>query len=194
MGKKQKLIQESFSSLSIEMIKSPARWVLNQTERRILDCFEVELSKQGRKYVPLVITYETLIAFGIDRGSIAPAMRVLEDLGFILNEHGRADNGGEHKPNKILLTYAYTDKNHLPTHNWREVKSKEDAERIRKGARVRKDPRAVARGKKYNPTRRRLNIKTDNHNRNIRQAVVGDKFSALILDEDDEIRLRGAVQ
>jgi len=203
MGKKDPLIQEAFFSLSIEMIKSPAYFELGLTERRILDCFMVEFSNQRRQYVPLVITYETLIAFGIDRGAIAPALRVLKELGFIKIEHGRGDNGGDHTPNKVLLTFAYTDRKHLPTHDWRKI-TKEDARRIRGEARARKDARYVAHGRKYNPPRRRHDPKKIEHAllkiagldelSKPLPPIVGDKFSALIIDEDDEIRLRGGVQ
>jgi hypothetical protein len=177
MGKKQKspLIQEAFISLSVAMLKSPARWVLNQTERRILDCLEVEFYKQGRKYVPLVITYEHFVAFGIDRGSIAPALRALEDLGLIKVDHGQGGRGADNAENKILLTYVYTDKDHLPTHDWSQI-AEEDAERIRKAARERKNPWFVARGRKYNPQgirRRRLNTRTDKHVDNIK-SIYGD--------------------
>jgi hypothetical protein len=182
MGKREPLIQEAFFSLSIEMLKSPAYFELGLTERRILDCFMVEFSNQRRQYVPLVVTYETLIAFGIDRGSIAPAYRVLKDLGFIKIEHGRGDNGGDHTPNKVLLTFAYTDRKHLPSHDWRRI-IKEDVPRIRSAARARKDPRCVARGRKYNPKRRRPNFKVIESN--IKTVYGGDWFSSRIIGPDE---------
>jgi hypothetical protein len=179
VGKKDQLIQESFISLSVAMLKSPARWVLNQTERRILDCLEVEFHNQRRKYVPLVITYEMFVKFGIDRGSIAPALRALEGLGFIKVEHGHGGTGGDGEENKIWMTYLYTDKKHPPTHDWNQI-AKEDADRIRSEWRARKDAKAVARGQKYNPKRRRPNFKVIEGNI---KSTYGDWFSSRIIDE-----------
>jgi len=209
MGKKQgKLVQEKFSLLSIRMLASRARWVLGVTERRILDFLEVELQKHDRKNNgDLVLTYEQLVDLGMDRASIAPALRVLERLGFIRIQHGRGGNADHHEPNKIFLTYVYTTRANLPTHDWKKFETKEDAEQAAKEARAAKNARFVAMGQKYNPKRRRLNPKTDQF-KNVIPMIVpnmekgtggelgGDWFSRRIIPEpividepDDEPRV-----
>ena len=177
MGKKQgKLVQEKFSLLSIRMLASRARWVLGVTERRILDFLEVELQKHDRKNNgDLVLTYEQLVDLGMDRASIAPALRVLERLGFIRIQHGRGGNADHHEPNKMYLTYAYTTRANLPTHDWKRFETREEAELAAKEARAAKNPRFVANGQKYNPPRRRPNFKLINGN--LRQALSGDWLS-----------------
>src|SRR5262245_33675010 len=190
MGKKQgKLVQEKFSLLSIRMLESHARWELGVTERRILDFLEVELQKHDRKNNgDLILTYDQLVARGMDRASIAPALRVLERLGFIRIQHGRGGNADHHEPNKIHLTYAYTTRANLPTHDWKRFETKEEAEQAAKEARAAKNARFVAMGQKYNPKQRRANFKVINDN--LREAItarsiVGDWFSSRIVEEPD---------
>jgi hypothetical protein len=152
MVKKRNAISGQFSALLIEMLESPARQVLTLTARKILDFLEIELAHHGgNDNGNLIFTYEQLVAFGIDRHSIAPALRELGALGFIrITVHGRGGNAEHRQPNLFLLTYAYgrDSKTAPPTHDWRKVKNIEDAKEIQRVARAAKDPAAVARGKR----------------------------------------------
>ena len=78
----------------IEMIESPAYRVLSLSAHRVLDRIEIELGHHaGRDNGKLPVTYNDFVDYGMDRHSIAPAVREVEVLGFVkITEHGRAGN------------------------------------------------------------------------------------------------------
>src|SRR5262245_32356956 len=107
--KRRNPISGQFSALLIEMLESPARQVLSLAARRILDRIEIELAHHGgNDNGMLPITYEDLIAYGVDRDCIPPALREIEALGFAeVTEHGRGGNAEQRRPNLLRLTYAH---------------------------------------------------------------------------------------
>jgi hypothetical protein len=93
-----------------EMLESAAYRVLSRAAHQVLSRIELELryhaaTNNGR----LLVTYEQFESYGLDRGSIAPALRELEALGFIeITQHGRGGNAEYRSPNLFRLTYEPT--------------------------------------------------------------------------------------
>jgi hypothetical protein len=98
------------------------------------------------------VTFENFIDYGIDRASIAPALREGEALGFFrITARGRGGNREYRKPNKFYLTFAVGrgSRAEPPTDEWRKIKTVKEAKAIARAARAAKDQRAVAHGKKH---------------------------------------------
>jgi hypothetical protein len=91
---------------TIEMMASPAFRVLSHSAHRILDRLEIELAHHGgNDDGRLPVTFDHFAEYGIDRHSIAPAMREVEVLKFIeVTERGRAGNAEYRRPNLFRLT------------------------------------------------------------------------------------------
>ena len=90
------------------------------------------------------------VEYGMHRTSVAPAIREAEALGFIrLTERGRGGNAEYGRPNLFFLTFAQSRDSgkHPPTHDWRRLKTLDEAEEAAQSARNNKDPRAVEHGK-----------------------------------------------
>jgi hypothetical protein len=87
---------------TIEMMASPAFRVLSHSAHRILDRLEIELAHHGgNDDGRLPVTFDHFAEYGIDRHSIAPAMREVEALKFIeATERGRAGNAEYRRPNR----------------------------------------------------------------------------------------------
>jgi hypothetical protein len=122
-----------------EMLESPAFMALSPAAVRILFRLEIELLHQGgNDNGKLIVTFDQFEKYRIRRKAIAPALRELEALGFIeIVERGCAGNAGYGKPNVFRLTYrpavgAPED----GSHEWRRIKTMEDALRIQKSARA----------------------------------------------------------
>jgi hypothetical protein len=104
---------------------------------------------------------------GLHRSAVAPAIREAEALGFIkVTERGRGGNADYRRPNMFYLTFANgrDAKSQPPTHEWRRIKTMEEAERIADDARLAKDQNAVAKGrsawrKRHSPQRRSYNAR-----------------------------------
>jgi len=199
MGKrlKRNAIAGQFSARLIEMLESPAWRILGLSDLRVLSRAEIELGHHaGHDNGKLPITHEQWIDYGVRKDSLPGSLRVVEALGFLkCTKRGRGGNAEHREPSWYALTYVAVVSGDEPNHEWRKVKTDEQAQEIVKTARGAKDPKAVAFGKRSAP--RRPNFKVINGN--LREAItaptiVGDKFSALIVDEDEEIRLRGVVQ
>ena len=88
------------------MMASPAFRVLSHSAHRILDRLEIELAHHGgNDDGRLPVTFDHFAEYGIDRHSIAPAMREVEVLKFIeVTERGRAGNAEYRRPNLFRLT------------------------------------------------------------------------------------------
>src|SRR3954447_8490439 len=99
-------ISGQWSWRTIEMMESPAFRVLSHSARRILDRLEIELAHHGgNDNGSLPCTFDHFTEYGIDRHSIAPALRELEALKFIaITERGRAGNAEYRRPHHFLLT------------------------------------------------------------------------------------------
>lgn len=158
------------------MLESYAYRVLSLSARRLLDRIELEnMYHGGAENGQLPVTYEDFENYGIDRGSIAPAMREAVALGFLeIREPGCAGNREHRSPNKFRLTY-------LPAHGvttswgkgrWELFANLEDAKAEAKRAREEQSDRAYrpgrAGGKKQNFSRGKPTIsvgKTRTENR-----------------------------
>jgi hypothetical protein len=126
-----------FAPRLIEMLESPAFRVLSLSARRVLDRLEIELGHHGgTDNGRLPVTFENFQDYGMDRHAIAPAIRECEALGFIqVTERGYAGNADFRRPNLFRLTYSHTLKEN-PTHEWRAIKTPEEAELLARKARA----------------------------------------------------------
>jgi hypothetical protein len=134
-----------FAPRLIEMLESPAFQALSLSGHRILARLEIELANHGGKdNGRLPVTFDDFQKYGIDRHAIAPALREVEALGFAkITERGRAGNAEWRTPNRFRLTYMFV-KDSTPTHEWRQIKTIEDATMIAKAARKKGAPRNCA--------------------------------------------------
>jgi hypothetical protein len=131
------------------MLEAPTFMVLSGAAQRVLFRLEIELLHHGgNDNGKLIVTFDQFERYGVRRKSIASALRELEALGFIeIVERGCAGNAGYGKPNVFRLTYrpavgAPED----GSHEWRRVKTMEDALRIQKAARTTPPQNSVRRG------------------------------------------------
>ena len=130
-------ISGQWSWRTIEMMESPAFRVLSHSAHRILDRLEIELAHHGgNDNGRLPVTFDHFAEYGIDRHSIAPAMREVEALKFIeVTERGRAGNAEYRRPNLFRLTYKPVGRA-LATDEWRSIKTEAEAKMLSKVARA----------------------------------------------------------
>jgi hypothetical protein len=126
-------ISGHFSGNLIEMLESPAFRVLSLTARRILSRIEIEHARHGgQENGRLPVTFDQFHEYGVHRHSIAPGLREVEALGFVVvTERGRAGNAEHRSPNLFRLTYRSC--KGLPgdgTHEWRRIATVEEAEEL----------------------------------------------------------------
>ena len=135
-GKKATQIGGQFTPRLIEMLESAPYRVLSLSAHRVLSRLEIELGNHGGKENGrLPCTYEHFQEYGIDRDSIAPAIRELVALGFVeITEHGTAGNREFRRPNRFRLTFRHTERAG-PTEDWRAIKTNEEALAIAREAR-----------------------------------------------------------
>jgi hypothetical protein len=161
--KRRNRINGQWQARLIEMLESPAYRALSLSAHRLMSRIEVELGHHGgNDNGRLPVTFEDFIEYGIHRDAIAPAMRELEALGFIrVTERGRGGNAEHRQSNKFFLTYAHgrDSRANPPTHDWRKIKTMEEAMEIAEVARDNKNPRVVQfaqrRAKKIKPRSRK---------------------------------------
>ncbi len=132
-------IDGQFAPRLIEMLESPAYRALSLSARRVIDRIEIELGHHGgTDNGRLPVTYDDFQRYGIDRQSIAPAIREAVALGFIeITQKGRAGNSEWRLPNLFRLTHRPADG--LPgfgTNEWRKIDTVEQALLIAKTARA----------------------------------------------------------
>jgi hypothetical protein len=135
--KRRNRISVQFAWRPIEMLESPAYFVLSLSGRRFLDRLEIELaSHAGRDNGKLPLTYTQLQTYGIQHNAIAPAIRECIALGFVeRTRQGRASFTAEFRhPSLYRLTYRPTEDG-PPTDEWRRIKSRERAEELARAAR-----------------------------------------------------------
>jgi hypothetical protein len=143
-------ISGGFAPRLIEMLKSPAYRVLSQAAHRVLARIEIEHAHHGgAENGKLPVTYGHFVEYGLHRHAIGPAIRELVILGFIeVTQRGCARNGEFHQPSLYRLTYR--DVKGTPgdgTHEWRRIKSIEEAEASATQARRDVDLRARVLGR-----------------------------------------------
>src|SRR5262249_30002451 len=134
------------------MLESPAYRVLSLSAHRVISRIEIELASHGgNDNGRLPVTKQDFIAYGIHNAAIAPAIREAEALGFIrVTERGRGGNAEHRQPNLFRLTFAHDrgTRSEPPTHDWRKIKTIEDAEAIQQSARANKSANAVFLGRR----------------------------------------------
>ena len=150
--KRQNKISGQYSARLIEMLKSPAYRVLSRSAHLVISRIEVELAHHGgNDNGRLPVTTDQFVEFGMDRASVAPAIREAAALGFIrITERGRAGNAEHGAPNRFFLTFAHgrNSRQEPPTHDWRRIKTIEEAKESARMARDEKNPSAVSHGKR----------------------------------------------
>jgi len=140
-------IRGQWSPRLIEMLVSPADRALSLSAHRVISRIEIELARHhGKDNGKLPVTKQNFIDYGIHHNAVAPAVREAEALGFIhVTEHGRGGNAEHRAPNLFFLTFANgAGSSTPPTHDWRKVKTVEEAMAIAKTARASKDPIKVS--------------------------------------------------
>jgi hypothetical protein len=149
-------INEQFSARVIPMLESPAFRVLSRGAHQFLARLELELAHHGgNDSAKLPLTYQDLIDYGMTRPQIPPAMREAIALGFAeCTRHGRAGNADNRTPSLWRLTYAHPRDGVERTHDWKRIKTMEQAKAVARDARAAKDPQAVRFGKNRNQYRK----------------------------------------
>lgn len=133
----------------------------------VISRIEIELAHHGgNDNGRLPVTTDNFVEYGMHRTSVAPAIREAETLGFIrVTVRGRGGNAEHGTPNLFFLTFANgrDSGSHPPTHDWRRIKTLEEAEQIARAARVAKNPHAVAHGKRsWHKRQQKLKAGTEN--------------------------------
>jgi hypothetical protein len=172
--KRRNRINEQFSARPIAMLESPAYRALSRCAHLVISRIEVELAHHGgNDNGRLPVTTDQFVKFGMHRGSVASAIREAEALGFIrITERGRAGNAEHGAPNRFFLTFAHgrNSRQEAPTHDWRRIKTPEEAEEIARVARAEKNPGAVAHGKRsWRSRHAKINPGTENSQASVRE-------------------------
>jgi hypothetical protein len=158
--KRRNAISGQFAARPIAMLASPAYRTLSLSAHMVISRIEIELAHHGgNDNGQLPVTVDQFVEYGMHRSSVAPAIREAEALGFIRVERGRGGNADYRRPNKFYLTYSNWrgSKAEPPSHDWKRIKSMDEAKGIAREARAAKDRNAVAFGKF---TWRRRNLKS----------------------------------
>lgn len=138
--------------LTLELLASPAMRALSLTARRLLDYLLIEhMGHAGTENGNLMATYDQLVAFGLTRRLIAPAINELVFLGLVRVHRGRMTRGGVTAPNEFRLTF-YADAAGQPaTNEWKGTT--EEAIAVRSADRKRADRRAPQEDIEGRPTK-----------------------------------------
>lgn len=148
--KRRNAISGQFAARPIEMLESFAYRVLSASAHMVISRIEIELAHHGgNDNGQLPVTVDQFVEYGMHRSSVAPAIREAEALGFIRVERGRGGNADYRRPNKFYLTFSNWrgSKAEPPSHDWKRIKSMDEAQRIAREARAAKDRNAVTFGK-----------------------------------------------
>ncbi len=118
-GMKQQKREPAYVKHRREMLESPARRGLTMAAVRVLERLEIELMRHaGKNNGALIVTYAQFAEHGIRYPSIAPAIRLLVELGFLqVTQHGWR-SAGQHRPARYRLTYLSSYGN-PPTDEWK---------------------------------------------------------------------------
>jgi hypothetical protein len=157
--KRRNAISGQFAARPIEMLESPAYRAISLSAHMVISRIEVELAHHGgNDNGQLPVTIDQFVEYGMHRSSVAPAIREAEALGFIRVERGRGGNAEYRRPNKFYLTFSNWrgSKAEPPSHDWKHIKSMDQAQSVAREARAAKDRNAVAFGK-YAWNRRQSN-------------------------------------
>jgi DNA-binding GntR family transcriptional regulator len=106
---KKNSFTDAYVKRTFRMLDSPAYRVLSQAAHRILARIEVELGRHGGKdNGKLPVTTDDFVEYGIHRHAIGPAIRELEELGFIEVIRGHVGKAGQRRPSLYRLTYLHS--------------------------------------------------------------------------------------
>jgi hypothetical protein len=149
-NKRRSILAEQWIAYPREMITSPAMRVLSLSAIRVMRRIEEEhMAHGGADNGNLIVTFDQLVKWGVDRHCIAPAIRELVALGFLeITEPGCAGNENYRRAHRFRLTYVNTKRREQPTNEWNRIATIEDAQMLAKAARSEKDSRAVAKGRR----------------------------------------------
>ena len=155
--KRQNKINEQFAARPISMLESPAYRALSQAAHMVIARIEIELGHHGgNDNGSLPVTFEHFVEYGIYRNGVAAAIREAEALGFIrVTERGRGGNAEHRRPNLFYSTFSNWrgSKAEPPPHDWRKIKTIEEAKEIAANARKSKDKNVVARARRASAKR-----------------------------------------
>jgi hypothetical protein len=152
MRRRTRRIMGQFVPHRIEMLESPAYRALSLSGHRVLARIEIEHGHHGGvENGKLPVTFDDFEAYGISPKSVAPALREVQALGFVrVTERGRPSKSdfGRH-PNHFELTYIHgaAPRYDEETDEWKQHQTLEEALRVAKEARAKKDKQAVAKAK-----------------------------------------------
>jgi hypothetical protein len=156
--KRRNIINGQFAAHLIEMLESHAYRALSRSARQVISRVEIELAHHGgNDNGRLPVRFADFVDYGVDRASVAPAIREAVALGFLrVTERGRGGNADFRAPNLFYVTFAYNreSRSQPPSHDWRKIQTFKEAIGIARTARAAKDQRATARG--INSWRRHL--------------------------------------
>jgi hypothetical protein len=147
---RQNRISGQWSPRPIKMLESPAYRALSLSAHRIMSRIEIEFARHsGKDNGRLPVTKRNFIAYGMQHVAVAKGIREAEALGFIqVTERGRGGNSEHHSPNLFRLTFVQCRNSGPPTHEWRKIKTIEEAVPVAQAARAAKNKIAVAVGKR----------------------------------------------
>jgi hypothetical protein len=141
-------IGECWIAHTKDMRESLAWQLLPDNARRILDRLELEHMRHGAgENGKLPCTYSDFASAGIRRASVSLAIRQCVRLGFlkITNQGGRSISN-QRWPSLYLLTYVTGCKSSpAPTHDWRSIKTTDDARQALATAAIERDHRTQPR-------------------------------------------------
>jgi hypothetical protein len=132
MSKKRAAFDGPFIGHTLEFRRSAAWRALPDRARRVLDRIELEyLEHAGFNNGELICTYSDFVEAGLCRSRIALAIRQCVALGFLEARPGKRAIAKYRNPSLYRLTYQLTrvtGKDSIqPTHEWRRIKTDEDA-------------------------------------------------------------------
>jgi hypothetical protein len=158
-GKKRNGTAENFITYPRSMVESPALRVLSLSAVRAMHRLEVEhMDHGGAENGRLIVTHDQFQEWGIAHNQVSPAIRELAALGLVdITEPGSGGNENYHRAARYRLTYVNNKSRAEPTHEWRNILTIEDAERIAAEARAAKDARASEAGRRGQKALRKQN-------------------------------------
>jgi hypothetical protein len=147
-GRRRNSISGQFIGRLVELLESPAYRATGFAARKALERIEIEHAHHGgNDNGKLPVTYADFERWDIHPNFIAPAIRELAALGLIeVTQRGYGGKEGDRKPSLYRLTYkpAWDATRHADgTHEWRRIKSREEAEALALEARKAVNPRVV---------------------------------------------------
>jgi hypothetical protein len=134
-----------FTTLPLDMLQSPAWRVLSLSAHRVIYRVSIELRQHaGNVGDGLCVTYDDFEEYGIHRHAVAAAIREAVALGFLeIMRPGRAGNAEYRRATLYRPTFEMRVDGE-PTHEWRQIKTLEQAMEIAAKARGNEKPFPVA--------------------------------------------------